>query len=123
MPLSVEMPIRNAEIYSFKELKAGKVYVLNGNQGEQLVVKNEYTGVGGTAPIKPSNTVMKVVDPRVKMKVLENDEVGALRSYAQDSRPPWRACAEPQDAAPTSMSTKQSVPFGALSPNRARASG
>jgi hypothetical protein len=84
MPLSVDSPIRNAEIYSFKELKPGKVFLLNGHQGDQLVVKNEYTGVGGMAPVKPSNTVMKVVDPRVKMKVLENGEVEALRSYATE---------------------------------------
>jgi hypothetical protein len=116
MPLSMEMPIRNAEIYSFKELKRGKVFVLNGTQGEQLVVKSEYTGSGGMAPIKPSNTVMKVVDPRAKVKVLQDDELLALRTYAtelKDALSSFRQVATPNgeiDKAVTSLWTAVSQP-------------
>jgi hypothetical protein len=87
MPLSMELAFTNADICSCKMLKRGKVFLLMGLQGEQLVVKNENPGPGQTAAIfKPSNTVMKVVDPRVKVKPLQNNEISALQTFATEAQ-------------------------------------
>lgn len=80
MPLSLDTPIRAEDILSVTLFKPKKVYKLSGHHGDAIVVKHD--GIQD-AQYKTANTVVKAIDPAVKVKILRDWEVSALRFHAE----------------------------------------
>jgi hypothetical protein len=83
MPLNIDAPIRNWDISSVCILKRGKVFKIIGFQGDSLVLKVDNAD-NVLSKVKPANTVMKAVDPRVKVKVLKPEELAELDRFITD---------------------------------------
>src|SRR5215469_2830153 len=79
MALSVNNEIIAGDIREIRVLKPSAVYLLVGENNDEVVVKRELTE---TSVIQSSKAVMKAIDPRAaKIKVLKPLELQALRHY------------------------------------------
>jgi len=82
MPLALNQPIVADEIMEVRELKDGKVFLLTGRDGSKLVIKAEDYVTGDN--IKATASVVKAIDPTVKMKPLVASEVLQLNQFVLD---------------------------------------
>jgi hypothetical protein len=109
MTLALDQPIRAAEIMDVRELKDGKVFLLTGRDGSKLVIKAEDHVTGDN--IKATASVVKAIDPTVKMKPLVRSEVDELSTFVRD----WEAFVKhlkelmKTDLEPVTQEEKQSI--------------
>lgn len=78
MPLSRDNLIEANDISRVIELKELKVYVLIGREDDKIVIKHDAVE---EPAVKNANTIVKGIDPSVKLKILTPNEVIALTRY------------------------------------------
>lgn len=91
MPLGYEFTLQSDSIARAKRLKAEKVVLLDGFNGDDVVVKMDPKGWAGSGPVKSSNTVMKAIDPSAKIKVLTDGELQQLGNWVAQQKSMFQA--------------------------------
>jgi hypothetical protein len=84
MPLSPRTPINETDIAGVRSLKFRKVFLLDGWEDDQLVIKTDTLGIEGIGRhVKPTVHVMRSVDrSSAKLKALDPMEIRELKSFA-----------------------------------------
>lgn len=80
MTLSITTPVRAADILNVKCYKDMKVYLLQGTDGSEIVLKIDAVG---KEQIKSTTLAVKAVDPSAKLKILTATERQELATYCQ----------------------------------------
>ncbi len=80
MPLSINTPLVRADIDTIISLKAYKVFLLNGFANDKLVIKGDPTPV---SHVKTTTSIMKMVSPGAKMKLLTQQERNELIQFVE----------------------------------------
>jgi hypothetical protein len=83
--LAINKDIAADDIMSVSDLKEGKIFMLTGKDGSQLVLKAESQVTGSR--IKQAAPVVKAIDPSVKMKPLKPSEVSQLQQWLGQAAP------------------------------------
>lgn len=79
MTLAVDQPLLASDIVDVRDLKGGKIFLLNGRDGSSLILKAEDSVTGDQ--IKAVAPIIKTIDPSIKMKPLTPGEVLELKSF------------------------------------------
>ena len=86
MPLSINSPITLNDIQYIGMHKRDKVFWIEGQNNDKLVIK--YEGVSDLQ-IKSANAMIKAVDPGVRVKILTRAEMQALRDFVKNWEDIW----------------------------------
>ena len=80
MPLSINTPLVRTDIDTIISLKAHKVFLLNGFANDKVVIKGDPTPV---SHVKTTSSIMKMVSPGAKMKLLTQQERNELIKFVE----------------------------------------
>lgn len=81
MTLSLTSPIKAADIAGVKVYKEGKVFLVQGIDGSEVVVKYDAPGLD---QVKATTLAVKAIDPAARMKVLSTGELHELERWCED---------------------------------------
>ncbi|HTO39438.1 MAG TPA: hypothetical protein VL026_00570 [Rhizomicrobium sp.] len=79
MSLSIDQPIRYSDLLEIRHLKDGKIFLLKGKDGSNLVLKAEANVTGDR--IKAAAPVLKAIDPTVRMKPIDPSEIIEIEKF------------------------------------------